>query len=1032
MNLPRGLYEQLITLGLDERLSQVDPRILQTKKLHPAEAPNRIALHVSRQIECALSSLPTQDRVATAIQIADQLMRILVSVDNCSELRAEQLIPEGGILQGITHLLPDGSPAHIEAPLISLLDTALLTNSPGEPRLMHQLEAEIHSAQRIDVVMAFIRMTGVQPLLKTLQEFILRGGELRVLTTIYTGSTQRLALDQLAEIGAQIKVSYDRSTTRLHAKSWLFDRCSGFSTAYIGSSNLTYSAQLSGLEWNVRVSGARNPDVIGKIQAVFDAYWENGDFKAYDPEEFSRAIQTQPDSQIQISPLAVELRPFQERLLEQIALARSQGHHRNLLVAATGTGKTVMAAVDYSRNRKTRVRNRLLFVAHREEILRQSQATFRHVLREPGFGELWTGGHQPHQFDHVFASVQALHGKRLESLEADHFDWVIIDEFHHAAAPTYQTLLEHLQPAELLGLTATPERSDGQSVLSWFGGRIAADLRLWDAIDQQLLSPFYYFGIYDDMDLRRIPWRRGAGYDTVQLTNLYTASDVWAEFVVKEFCSRIPNPASVRTLGFCVSIKHAHHMAAVFSRAGFPSRAVSAETSAVDRENALRALSSGDLRVVFSVDLFNEGIDVPAVDALLLLRPTESTTLFIQQLGRGLRRQADKTVCTVLDFVGLHRAEFRFDLRFRALLGGTRKEIEEQVALKFPYLPAGCHMELDPVAQKIVLESIRSALPSQWSKKVAELRAYLEGGHPLDLGSFLDHSGLELADVFSGDRTWSALCADAGQALAPTGPLEDVFRKAVCRILHVDDPVRIRTWLRLLRKEQPPTFNELPPQEQRLLMMLVVPLFQAAGRQSKDSSFQDALEILWQHPGVLRDLVALLEVLGARISHLSEPLFGDPKSPLQIHAQYSRLEILSAFSECRSLQLPAWREGVRWFESQQTDVFLVTFDKTGAGFSATTRYKDYAMSRDLIHWESQSTTGADSPTGKRYRSQRESGTRVVLFARQTDQKDGRACAFWCLGSATYIRHSGERPMAIVWKLDQPLPGDLFQQFAAAV
>lgn len=155
-------------------------------------------------------------------------------------------------------------------------------------------------------------------------------------------------------------------------------------------------------------------------------------------------------------------------------------------------------------------------------------------------------------------------------------------------------------------------------------------------------------------------------------------------------------------------------------------------------------------------------------------------------------------------------------------------------------------------------------------------------------------------------------------------------------------------------------------------------------------------------------------------------------SPLRIHAQYSRLEILAAFSECRSLQLPAWREGVRWFESQQTDVFLVTFDKTGAGFSATTRYKDYAMSRDLIHWESQSTTSADSPTGRRYRSQKKSGTRVVLFARQTDQREGRACAFWCLGSATYVRHSGERPMAIVWKLDQPLPGDLFQQFAAAV
>jgi HKD family nuclease len=514
MNLPRGLYEQLITLGLQDQLASLDQRVLRTTKIHPAEAPNRIALHLSRQIECVLSSLPEQERVTTAIQIAEELMRVLGSVKDCSDLHSERLSPAGAVLRGITHLLPDGSAAEIAAPMIPLLDTTLLTNSPGEPRLMHQLEAEIHSAQRIDLVMAFIRMTGVQPLLKSLQAFTQRGGELRVLTTIYTGSTQRIALDQLVGIGAQIKVSYDRSTTRLHAKSWLFERGSGFSTAYIGSSNLTYSAQLSGLEWNVRVSGARNPDVIGKIRAVFDAYWESGDFKPYDPDEFSQFLPSQPEARMQISPLSVELRPFQERLLEELAVARSQGQHRNLLVAATGTGKTVMAAVDYARGRKGMARHRLLFVAHREEILRQSQATFRHVLRDPGFGELWTGGYRPDSFDHVFASVQSLHAERLRTLEPDRFDWVIIDEFHHAAAPTYQALLDHLKPSELLGLTATPERSDGQSVLSWFGGRVAADLRLWDAINQQLLSPFHYFGIHDGMDLRRIPWKRGTGYDT--------------------------------------------------------------------------------------------------------------------------------------------------------------------------------------------------------------------------------------------------------------------------------------------------------------------------------------------------------------------------------------------------------------------------------------------------------------------------------------------------------------------------------------
>jgi superfamily II DNA or RNA helicase len=269
----------------------------------------------------------------------------------------------------------------------------------------------------------------------------------------------------------------------------------------------------------------------------------------------------------------------------------------------------------------------------------------------------------------VFASVQGLSAYDATRIPADHFDVVIVDEFHHAAAASYERALNHLEPVELLGLTATPERSDGLPILQWFDDRIAAELRLWDAIDQQYLAPFLYFGIHDGLDLRDIPWRRGRGHEVEALTNRYTSSDAWARLVVKQLVEHA-DVDSMRGLGFCVSIEHARFMERHFNRHGIPSVAIWGDSPRADRQAALRELAAGEVRVVFSVDLFNEGVDVPAVDTVLMLRPTESPTLFQQQLGRGLRKSKGKAFCTVLDFVGTHRKEFRFDRRYRRTARG--------------------------------------------------------------------------------------------------------------------------------------------------------------------------------------------------------------------------------------------------------------------------------------------------------------------------------------------------------------------------
>jgi superfamily II DNA or RNA helicase/HKD family nuclease len=1026
--LSEGLHESLVTEATQRRLIALPTgRTARRRPLEPAEAADRVAWHVGREIERSLADVADVDRARVGIEVARSVLRELGR-----HLTADPdalPVDPGEVLHAVLGHRPDGTVASVAEPLIPLLDTTLLTNAPGEPNLWTQLRSEIDSADRIDVIMAFIRRSGIAPLLEALRRHADRGRPIRVLTTTYTGSTEQAALDQLVDLGAEVHVSYDLATTRLHAKAWVFHRRSGFSTAYVGSSNLTHSAQVTGIEWNVRAAAARNPGVIDKFSAVFESYWAGGDHVAYDPDQFvaeqRRAGRTDGGPRVILSPIELRPQPFQERLLELLEVSREQGHHRNLLVSATGTGKTVMAALDYATLRERLDRARLLFVAHRSEILDQSMATFRYALRDPSFGESWVGGKRPVAFDHVFASVQSLNATDLAHLAPDHFDVVIVDEFHHAAAGSYERILHHLQPTELLGLTATPERSDGLSVLGWFDDRIAAELRLWDAVDQQHLAPFLYFGIHDGLDLTDIPWRRGRGYDVEALTDRYTSSDAWARLVVKQVADHA-EPATMRALGFCVSIDHARFMAAHFRHHGIEAVAVWGDSPTVEREAALRDLAAGRVQAVFSVDLFNEGVDVPAVDTVLMLRPTESPVLFLQQLGRGLRKAKGKAFCTVLDFVGTHRKEFRFDRRYRALLGGTRRDVERAVQQQFPFLPAGCNMQLDQKSTEIVLRSLRDAIPSRWPAKVDELRLLRRDRPQVDLAGYLDETGLDLDDVYTASKGWSDLVQAAGGPVRPGGPAEAVLRRAVGRLLHVDDAERISGFRDLVAGPRP-VVAAMPERQRRLVHLLVAVVADQA--LTKTMTLQDGVDFLWQHPQVLAELGELLGVLDGRIDHLHRPLATHPDAPLQVHARYSRLEILAAMGlGGDKARIAAWQSGVYDAKEAGADLFAFTLDKTSGAFSPTTRYRDYAISRSLVHWESQSMTREDSPTGLRYRHHVSLGRSILLFTRL--RADDRA--FWFLGPATYRGHVGEKPMAITWELDVPLPGDLYAAFAAAV
>ncbi|MEO8682694.1 MAG: DUF3427 domain-containing protein [Vicinamibacterales bacterium] len=1037
-DLPFGLYERLITASLNARLLRFDPAAARVvrENVDPAEAHATLARHVEGVVASALKELPQEGRAAKQAELTNEIVRLLVNNHaDLVEIPPEQLRS----IQPITGVLADDR--EIVAPLVPLSASDLLVNARGEPSLAHALAHEIPSADSIDLLCAFVRWHGIRVLEDQLRAHCRAVRPLRVITTVYTGSTERKALDWLVSIGAQVKVSYDTQSTRLHAKAWMFRRATGYSTAYIGSSNLSKSALIDGVEWNVRLSEVTSPDILEKFDATFSSYWQSPEYEDYDPARdatrFDRAVAGADAAgapALQDFFLEVTPWPHQTEMLEKLAVERSRHHrHKNLVVAATGTGKTIVSALDFKRLRQEMGDPSLLFVAHRQEILRQSLGAFRQVLRDGAFGELYVDGHRPDEWRHVFASVQSLAQLDLKDLNPDAFDVVIVDEFHHAAAPTYRRLLERLFPKEeakasslqvrqreLLGLTATPERTDSGDILHYFDNHIAVELRLWDALERGLLCPFQYFGLSDNTDLSHVEWSR-QGYDVSQLEKLYTGDDARVRLVLQQLQNKLRDTKTMRALGFCVSIAHAEFMARSFSKNQLPSQAVSANTDSDTRRKALADLQKGTLRALFAVDLFNEGVDLPAVDTLLFLRPTESALVFMQQLGRGLRRFEGKDCVTVLDFIGQSHRKFRFDLPYRAVTATSRSEVQKQIEQGFPFLPAGCTMQLDKVAKEIVLENVRTALPARRPAMVAELKAIAAGtpeGVPyVTLGAFLDETGLDLVDVYR-SGCWSGLKRDAGLTVAAAGPREEMLGKSLERLLHIDDPLRLdgyRAWLKGADADP------------RVITALVYTLWSS----NAPATLDDARQALQAHPAIVDELVELLDLLDERADHLTYPFKAGAKAsalqvPLSIHARHSLVEIFSAFGRITPGHFYQHREGTYRDQVTNSDLFFVTLEKSERDYSPSTLYKDYAISPTLFHWESQSTTTEQSPTGQRYIRHRELGGQILLFVRARKKQDGLTVPYTFLGAVDHESHKGERPIALVWKLRQPMPADFFR------
>lgn len=1042
--MQQGLYEQLINKLISSKLNDLDRNTYFIKKspVDKVEASRILSQYLVNVIRFALNQLSGDDSIEKQILLSNNIIKLIRDELNEEEFEEDLIETEAKILSAIIKKIDSGISdfeKHLKeiTPYTRLTQSELFTGSNSGISLESEIKKEILSSDKINFLVSFIKWTGIRIFEKELVEFTERGGHLKVITTSYMGATDVKAVEFLSRLrNTEIKVSYNTDNERLHAKAYLFLRNTGFHTGYIGSSNLSRSALTSGLEWNMKVTTKEVGHIIDKFQKTFDTYWQDSEFELFDPNQHTEKLRialkrerinerNDPAAYFDIKPF-----PFQEEILENLETERVVHlRFRNLIVAATGTGKTVISAFDYKNFRKLHPTSKLLFVAHRKEILQQAQATFQGVLRDNNFGELWVDGIEPEKYDCVFASVQTLNN-RIEGLDLSEnfYDFIVIDEVHHIAAASYRPILNKFRPKILLGLTATPERMDGEDILKDFSDTIAAEIRLPEALNRKLLCPFQYFGISDRIDLSNVEWKNGR-YVPSELTKIYTKNDQRVGDILSNLTKYLNDRNDVRALGFCVSQEHAKYMAEKFTMAGLKADYLVSDNSS-EREEKRRHLKSKQINYLFVRDIFNEGIDIPEIDTVLFLRPTESLTIFLQQLGRGLRLDDTKECLTVLDFVGNSRPEYDFEGKFRALVGKTNTSTKKEIEDNFPHLPLGCSIILEKKAKDIIIQNIKNATTLTKNQLLAKIRNYkYQTTLPLTLNNFTNFYHLPLQLIYK-KGNWKRLCASAEQIADYSSINEnEIYRAISKKWLSCNSNSYFQFILSLAKIDFRIDLDQMSDAEHAMCIMLHYDVWQSPGG---FHSLEESIQAIGKNKVLTDEIIEVLEILVDKIDFLEREIILPYIQPLKVHSRYTRDQILVAFKMSTFEKVSSNRIGVGVAENKaiNTEILFIDLIKSEKDFSPSTLYQDYALSDTLFHWQTQNAASPEKGKGLSYLNHQDLEKKIMLFVRERNADEFRnTMSYVFLGDGNLMESYGSKPMSITWELKEPMPPYLWKDTA---
>ena len=1033
-----GLYEQLINNLISNKLKSLDLETIyyKTTAIEKSEASTFLTQYISNFINHSLNLISGEDSVETKINIINKIILLFQEEIEKQDFKDNLLDINTSILKAVipkldSHIKDFDSYIKEITPYTGLTQSELFTGSNAGVSLESEIKKEILSSDKIYFLVSFIKWSGIRIFEKELREFTKRGKQLKIITTSYMGATDLKAVEFLASLpNTEIKVSYNTANERLHAKSYLFFRDTGFHTGYIGSSNISKSALTSGLEWNLKVTNSEISHIIKKFQKTFETYWEDKEFEVFtqaQKQKLQLALKNDSIKDTNNFSTFFDIKPhhYQEEILEELQVQREvHNRYKNLLVAATGTGKTVISAFDYKRFKQNNPSAKLLFVAHRKEILIQARATFQAILKDNNFGELWVDGITPLSYEYLFTSVQTLQ-KNIEklSLTKNYYDFIIIDEVHHIAAKSYRPILQKFEANILLGLTATPERMDNENILDDFCGVTASEIRLPEALNRKLLCPFQYFGISDSVDLQNIKWQNGK-YQTSELNDVLSSEKRVGEIITK--CEEyLTNINDVLAIGFCVSQEHAKFMSNKFCNAGLKADFLISGSS--NRDDVKSRLLKKEINYLFVVDIFNEGVDIPQIDTILFLRPTESLTVFLQQLGRGLRFAENKECLTVLDFVGNARDEYDFEGKFRNLIGKTSNSVKDEIENEFPHLPLGCSIILEKKAKEHILTNIKKATILGRRRLISKISNYKnQTTLPLTIKNFTKINNLSLEKLYKKD-SFSKLCYEANIVKDFSEINEKELIRAISKKWLL---TRSHSYFEFILELIDNNFNftkEVLEKSKESFLMLYYDFFQDP---NMFVSLIEGIKYIGNNKTLINELKEVIEILIDKINHLESDLDLSYSCPIKLHSRYTREQILSGFGQNSFEKKSSSREGVLNIKEKNTELLFVTLEKTEDKYSPTTMYDDYAINDRLFHWQSQNSTKPDSPKGLCYINHQKENKDIILFVRESNHNENNnVMTYVCLGKVFYKSHYGSQPMSITWELENKIPPFLWKSIA---
>lgn len=1042
--MKEGFYEKIITESIAQALIKESDKTVLLESFSKSDGSIFIHRYFQQFLQRAFNQLVEErDEIAKKklIDFTNDLIRLTAEYLNDEEFNHEQISKQGQILKAFFHassFTEANLKKHIQEsfPITGLSESALFNGSKHTPSLESELKKEMLTSNEVWWLVSFLKFEGVRLFEQVLRKLQGQGKKVKIICTVYMGATDLKAIDFLSEFSnVEIKISFNTNQERLHAKSYLFLRDSGFHTAYIGSSNMSRSALTNGLEWNLKVTQQEIPHIISKCKNTFDTYWNDSNFEVYDPSLHRHKLQQalekgkmkKVDDEIskffELTPF-----PFQQQILDKLAQCRVRGEMKNLVAAATGTGKTVISAFDFKRFIKLNPQSNFLFVAHREEILRQARYTFRQVLKNNDFGDLWFSGENPDSYNQLFVSIQTLNNRMGSlSLSPNFFDYIIIDEVHHSAASSYQQLLSYFTPKILLGLTATPERHDGEDVTKYFGNTLSAEIRLVDALNQKLLCPFQYFGITDETDISRVSWRKGK-YEIGELEKIYGEDYRRVLDIIRNCKKYLTDYQEVRALGFCVSKKHAEFMSNQFNSKGLNAEYLHSDNSN-QRKDIILKFRRKEINYLFVVDIFNEGIDIPEIDTLLFLRPTESLTIYLQQLGRGLRLHEDKTCLTVLDFVGLQHAEYSFEHKFRAMIGKTHSKVKDELQQDFPNLPLGCSITLEETAKEIILKNIQSSYGGGERSILKAMERFVQD-YTIDftLKNFCQLMDIDLFTLYKSKQLFFELkYKSKGVDFVRATHADRIARVLGNTWLATDSESYFKFLIQFLTDEN---LDLTVHSTEQYLIMCYIDLFDAAPAVNTLADLYRKLEQVFDKAELRDEVVSFLIFRLEQLESIEKNIELKMPSVLRLHGRYTRSQILSGVSQNTLQNKVISQSGVHRIRDYQneTELLFVTLYKEEGRFSSSTMYHDYFINEELFHWQSQNRTTPESEVGQSYIRHNENKKDILLFVRETTtDENGVTMAYIFCGKLHYLQHEGSKPMSITWRLENNPPALLYNE-----